>query len=208
MSETTQVVLFDFGGVVIKTPFELGDHEWRGPFGPATDELWDLSQSGEITERDYWHRRATELHPDSSDPTFSFMRTLYDQPEDRIVRPEIVALMDELERGEVRVAALTNDLAKFHPPEWRQRMTVIQRFDPLIDLSHAGILKPQPEAFERAVEELGVPAGAVVFLDDQLPNVEGARAAGLSAVWFDPTHVEESLDRLRGALVTDIPAVP
>jgi putative hydrolase of the HAD superfamily len=204
MSETllaTRVVLFDFGGVVIRTPFELGEHDWRGPFDPANDELWGLSQNGEITERDYWHRRAAELHPDSDDPTFTFMRTLYDQAEDVVVRPQIISLIDELERRELRVAALTNDLSKFHPQEWRDRMTVIRRFDPLIDLSHAGVLKPQPEAFERAVAELGVPTSAVVFLDDQLPNVEGAAAAGMTAVWFDPTRVEESLDRLRAALV-------
>jgi putative hydrolase of the HAD superfamily len=201
-----QVVLFDFGGVVIRTPFELASHEhgrdWMGPFDPDNnDELWELSQSGEITERDYWHRRAAELHPDSEDPTFTFMRTLYERPEDVVVRPEIVALIDELGHRELRVAALTNDLAKFHPQEWRDRMTVIQRFDPLIDLSHAGVLTPQPAPFERAIAELGVPASAVVFLDDQLPNVEGATAAGMTAVWFDPTQVEESLERLRAALV-------
>lgn len=195
-----QVALFDFGGVVIRTPFELQDEKWRGPFDPDNDALWRASQSGEITERDYWHQRSAALYPDADDPTYAYMRKLYDQAEDVVVRPEVVELLDELAAKGYRVAALTNDLSAFHPPEWIERMTVIRRFDPLIDLSHAPALKPDPQAFQHAVETLGVPAESVVLLDDQKPNVAGALAGGLRAVWFNPTRVDESLDQLRAAL--------
>lgn len=196
----TRVVLFDFGGVVIRTPFELHDYEWRGPFDVASDPLWAQSMAGEITEREYWHRQASRYYPDADDPTHTFMRDLYEQDESVIVRPEIVALLDELQAAGLRTAVLTNDLAAFHPPEWIGRMSVIRRFDPLIDLSHVGFLKPQPEAFEHALKELGIPAAeasSVVFLDDQPLNVAGAQAAGLRAVHFAPTGVDASLGILR-----------
>jgi putative hydrolase of the HAD superfamily len=49
-------------------------------------------------------------------------------------------------------------------------------------LSHElGKIKPDPEMFEHAVGALGVPAGRVLFLDDNRINVEGARRAGLRA---------------------------
>lgn len=195
-SPATRVVLFDFGGVVIRTPFELLDSDWRGPFDTTTDPLWVQSQHGEITERDYWHQRASALHPDAEDPTFTFMRHLYEQSEDVVVRPELVRLLDDLEARGLQVAALTNDLTAFHPPDWIDRMTVIRRFDPLIDLSHVGFLKPASEAFEHALKVLDVAAADVVFLDDQKPNVAGAEAVGLRAVWFDPTRVEDSVERL------------
>lgn len=193
-------VLFDFGGVVIRTPFELVDTDWRGPFDPAGDELWRRSVAHEITEREYWHTRALELHPDSDDPTFDFMRTLYDTDEDVIVRPEITALLDRLQARGVRTAVLTNDLTAFHPDEWVQRMSVIPRFDPLIDLSHVGFLKPSREAFDHALKILDADPGDVVFLDDQQPNVRGAQAVGIDAVWFDPTDVAGSVDRLEARL--------
>ena len=196
------VVLFDFGGVVIRTPFELHDYPWRGPFDVSTDPLWARSMAGEITEREYWHERAAAYFPQDEDPTHTFMRTLYEQDESVIVRPEIGALLDELQGAGVRTAVLTNDLAAFHPPEWIERMTVIRRFDPLIDLSHVGYLKPQPEAFEHALKSLGVSredAASIVFLDDQPRNVAGAEACGLRGVHFNPVEVEASLDTLRKA---------
>ncbi len=199
------VVLFDFGGVVIRTPFELhdpADRDWHGPFDPAGDELWRQSMSGEISEREYWHRRTAPLHPDSDDPTHAYMRTLYEQDEAVVVRPEIVALLDELAAAGLRVAVLTNDLSAFHPPEWIARMSVVRRFDPLVDLSHVGFLKPSPEAFEHALARLGLgaaDAGSVVFVDDQPRNVDGAQAAGLRTVWFDPTDVAASVARVRAA---------
>lgn len=200
MPEQVSVVLFDFGGVVIRTPFELGDFDWRGPFDVSTDPLWAQSMSGEITEREYWHQRSSVYHPDDDDPTHTFMRTLYEQDEAVIVRPEIVALLDDLRAAGIRTAVLTNDLAAFHPPEWIERMTVIRRFDPLIDLSHVGYLKPQPEAFEHALKSLGVSredAASIVFLDDQPRNVAGAEACGLRGVHFNPVEVEASLATLR-----------
>lgn len=196
----TRVVLFDFGGPVIRTPFELHSYDWHGPFDPAGDPLWRRSQSGEITERDYWHERASAYFPDAEDPTHDFMRTLYEQDEAVVVRPETVALLDELQAAGVRTAVLTNDLSAFHPQEWIDRMTVVRRFDPLVDLSHVGFLKPQPEAFEHALKELGLradEASSVVFLDDQRRNVAGAEAVGMRGVWFDPTDVPGSIARLR-----------
>lgn len=193
-------VLFDFGGVVIKTPFELAGTDWRGPFDPEGDDLWQASMSGKISEREYWRRRTSELYPNAADPTFAFMRALYDQDEEIVVRSELPGLLDEVQAQGLRTAVLTNDLRAFHPESWVQRMRIIARFDPLIDLSHVGFLKPSPEAYAHAMKILDREPDQVVFIDDQPRNVAGARAFGITTVWFDPTDVLGSLERLRGAL--------
>lgn len=192
-------VLFDFGGVVIRTPFELVDADWRGPFDPSTDPLWRAFQSGDLTEREYWHSRARQAHPDADEPVATFMRTLYDTDEAVIVRPQMPALLDELAQRGLRVAVLTNDLAAFHSDEWIARMTVIERFDPVIDLSHVGFLKPSPEAFAHACKQLDDDVDEIVFVDDQPANVAGGRTFGLTAVWFDPTDVDRSVQRILAA---------
>ena len=199
-SRPRAVALFDFGGVVIKTPFELHDHAWRGPFDPAADELWRQSQEGVITERDYWRLRSTPYFPEADDPTAAFMLDLYARDEADIVRSEVVDLIEQLRAQGIRVAALTNDLAAFHPPEWIARMSVIGRFDPLIDLSHHGALKPSAEAFAYATGTLGAEPQDVVLLDDQAPNVAGAEHAGLTGVWFDVTDPAGSVERFRKVL--------
>ena len=58
-----EAVLFDMGGPVARTPFEMLPYlervcgapertfDWTGPFDPETDALWQRMQAGEITER-------------------------------------------------------------------------------------------------------------------------------------------------------------
>jgi putative hydrolase of the HAD superfamily len=53
------------------------------------------------------------------------------------------------------------------------------------DSGKLGMEKPAPGIFHWAVERLGVPAAEVVHVGDSFPaDVEGARRAGLQALWF------------------------
>ena len=66
-------LIFDFGGPVLLTPFELrhvgerdlglapGTFGWTGPFDPAADRDWRAFQDGEMNEREYWALRAAEF---------------------------------------------------------------------------------------------------------------------------------------------------
>lgn len=190
-------LLLDFGGVVIRTPFELqnrvGSPGWGGPFDSGSDRLWRDFQVGVITEREYWHIRAAEVFPDADDPVRSLMGTIFAPPPDDVVRPEVAALIAEAERA----AVLTNDLARFHDKQWLVDMGLDGVFDPLIDLSYIGYLKPERRAFAHALSELDEDAGDVVFVDDQPANVAGARSCGLVAVWFDVTDPAGSVARAR-----------
>lgn len=192
-------LLLDVGGVVIKTPFELldavGSPPWFGPFDPEADALWRQMQAGAITERQYWDRRSAELF-DGPDPVTSLMRAVFDRPEREVVRPEIVDLLEHVERP----AALTNDLARFHDADWIARVPIVGRFEPLIDLSFEGVLKPAPEAFALACERLESEPGDVLFVDDQPTNVAGAAAVGMRTVWFDVTDPGRSADEIREAM--------
>ena len=193
-------LLLDFGGVVIRTPFELtyrvGSPSWHGPFNPEADPLWTSLQHGAITERDYWSRRAAEVFPASDDPVRDLMATLFAPPEREVVRPETMDLIDQADRP----AVLTNDLTRFHDDQWLAEMGLADLFDPLIDLSFVGYLKPDRRAFRHALEQLGESPENVVFVDDQPRNVTEARALGLIAVWFDVTDPTGSVDRARLAL--------
>ena len=48
------------------------------------------------------------------------------------------------------------------------------------------LLKPSPEIYQEAVRRIGLPAGEILFIDDNRENVEGARAVGLQARLFVP----------------------
>lgn len=193
-------LLLDFGGVVIKTPFELQERVdtpgWGGPFDPQSDPLWRDFQTGTISEREYWHTRAAEVFPGSDDPVRKLMATVFAPPPDQVVRPEVAVLIAEAERP----AVLTNDLARFHDKQWLVDMGLEGVFDPLIDLSYLGYRKPHRRAFRHALSELEEEVANVVFVDDQPANVAGAQACGLSAIWFDVTDPSGSVARAREAL--------
>lgn len=197
-------LLLDLGGVVIKTPFEmlevLGNPSWHGPFDPGADQLWQAMQRQEITERQYWNNRALEFFDEGSsedgDPMRELFRVLLDHPEEQVVRPEMAAFLEEVDRP----AILTNDMSRFHTPEWTEAMTIFRRFDALIDLSHEPYLKPDPRAFELAIERLDVAPDEVLFVDDQPNNLAGAASVGMRTEWFDVTDVAGSIFRIRKAL--------
>lgn len=214
MTGDFSAAVLDFGGPVLRTPFELlrggeraaglapGALDWSGPFDPAADADWRLMQSGGITERAYWQRKAdifAELT--GRDATFQgLMDVLFAADESELVRPEAAALVDDARAAGIAVAVCTNDLEAFHGREWMARISVLSRLDALVDGSVEGFLKPDPRIYELVLARLGLPASACLFVDDQPGNVEGARAAGMAVQWFDVTRPAESWALVRERL--------
>ena len=172
-------------------PSELGG----GPFDPG-DARWAARDRGEITERDYWTGEAARFGLD----IVGYMHHFYDPAGDHLVRPESWALLDEVLASGRTVGLLTNDLTAFHAPGWHDAVTVLRCFDPLVDLSATGHLKPHPLAYAVAIDAMGVDPDDIVFVDDHHDNVAGGAVAGLAAVWFDITDPIGSLARVRAAL--------
>lgn len=58
------------------------------------------------------------------------------------------------------------------------------------------MLKPSSEFYKAVIDDIGLPASEMVFVDDSKANVEAAIAAGLPAVWYCPgSDLEELMDR-------------
>lgn len=203
-------VLFDFGGPLLKTPFELRDlaaasmgvHVDQlptGPFAPDLDPEWKAWQAEEITERDYWTRVGARFGLD----IVGLMRYFFEPSGDHLIRRETWSIVEEVQAAGFTAGVLTNDLSAFHPPSWRDPITVLKLVDPLVDLSATGYLKPHPKAYATAIEAMGVEPSKIVFIDDQPYNVEGARTAGITGIFFDQTDVAGTVAALRAALAEE-----
>jgi putative hydrolase of the HAD superfamily len=205
------VLLLDFGGVCLLTPFELHryleaqlglPHEsvtWMGPFDPSTDDLWrELFADAALKEREYWHRRAGIIGDLVGRPlsTADYVRILYEPPRPELVRHEANHVVQQAQAAGMGVSILTNDLRAFHGTEWEKSVPLLQRVDHIVDCSDTHILKPDPRAYERAIEFVGVSAERVLFVDDQPLNVQGAAEFGMSTLWFDVTHAKQSWDEV------------
>lgn len=205
-------VVFDMGGVVVRTPFELlrrvervcGAPEyaldWRGPFDPDSDALWRRMQSGDITEREYWHLRAEEAAPYTGSPDIRNLFTIAFTEPTECVRPEAVAMLDFCQARGLRTAILTNDMKDFNEPGWSDRVEFVQRVDAVVDGSVTGVLKPDPRAYAFALEALGSSPAETLMIDDQPFNIEGAKGVGMQTCWLDVTDPAGSYERARQLL--------
>jgi putative hydrolase of the HAD superfamily len=216
-SPPVRTLLLDIGGVVLRSGHEmmarLGQRlpelapvtDRRGRLGPDPDPRWEAALSGTLSERAYWAERAAELGELTGDgPAVPrFMDRLYDSSGggDDLVRPAARTLMEDVAGAGGTVAALTNDLAAFHGDADVARHPLFALFDPLVDGSVTGVLKPDPRAYRLALDALGDPDPAdVVFLDDMPANVAGARRAGLTTIQVDLTDPDAAFDRARTLL--------
>jgi FMN phosphatase YigB (HAD superfamily) len=67
-------------------------------------------------------------------------------------------------------------------------------FDPVILSYQTGVEKPAPGAFQALLKALKIPASKVIFIDDKIENVNGAKKHGIDALHFlNPAQLKEEL---------------
>ncbi len=109
--------------------------------------------------------------------------------------PGTLALIERLIEAGMAVAVLTNNGPLVHA----HRETLAPELarlvgDRFLVSSSFSTMKPDPQVFHRALEQLGFSPAESFFTDDMPENVEGARAAGLSgAIFTTPKALEEAL---------------
>ncbi len=207
-------LLLDLGGVVLRNGIELvalmaerepavrSEVEAYGGVGSERDELWQRMLRHEVGEREYWSIRSAAIGRALGQAwdTRDLMTAMYERPSSEWLREDALRLMRDVRAAGRPVGALTNDLEAFHGPAWVAEQDWLRGFDVIVDGSVTGILKPDPRAFALAVEELGVPAGDIVFLDDMPWNVDGGRAAGLQVVPVSHQDPEAAFEAARQLL--------
>lgn len=201
-----RALVLDFGGPVLVTPFEViralearivlapGTLDWTGPFDPPHDPLWRRVETGEISQPQYWAVRAQEF---STVTGYSgvrpLMALLYPAEDmDSQIRRQAYQAVRAAKAAGLRTAVLTNELSLFHNDEWIRRVGLFDEVDVVVDCSRTGVLKPDPMAYRVVVESLEIPTDQALFVDDHVPNVDGARAIGMSALHFDVTRPAQS----------------
>ena len=195
-------VVFDFGGVIISPitgkvealassrDMELSKllHVLLGPMDVSTpDHPWHQAERGELAVADlqesvapYAEEHGIELHGDEMEYLFNLEYTFNQAVLDRVA---------SLRAEGYRTALLTNSVQEFRPT--LEHQVDMNLFDAVVDSSFEGCRKPEPAIYDRTSERLGVAPDRIVFLDDFGPNVEGARAAGWTAIHV--TSAEQAL---------------
>jgi putative hydrolase of the HAD superfamily len=212
---TPRALLLDFGCVISVSAFEkhrqterqlklpAGSLTWLGPLDPDTDPLWASMQRDEITEREYWAIRARELGMAVGESNWdvpTMLTRLRHTDPNHVVRPEIRRLVRCARDAGIRIGMLSNEFELFYGPGMLQRLDVLREMDAIVDATHTKILKPDPRAYQLALDAMHLPARDVLFVDDQFRNIAGAVRVGLQAQYFDLRDVAGNIEAIAARL--------
>lgn len=182
-----RAVIFDFGGVIVRTADAAGRRRWEEQLELPPKALEALvfdsepakrATLGQATESEVWAHVARTLNLDDAQLQ-ACQRDFWGG--DRL-DTELVDLIQSL-RPRYRTGILSN--------AWpRARTAFTERFgldaavDDILISAEVGLAKPDPRIYQLAAERLGVRPEEAVFVDDYAPNVEAAQAAGMRAIHF------------------------
>ena len=218
MTSSDRGLLLDVGVVLFKSAWEIADRyeqirglppgtvHGRGPLDPDGDERWQRYLAGEATEREYWLDFAAQAQSNGAplDGHPTLMRAMFQTPGIDVVRPQARALVNACVAAGRSVGILTNELMDFQGRTWVEQQDWFPLFSVLIDSSELGMRKPNPEPYLVAIEQMGLPADQIVFIDDNPTYVAGGKSVGLNSILLDvhdPGAVFEDAARFLGVVL-------
>lgn len=202
-----RAVLWDFGGVILSSPFEAFNR-YEARHGLPKDFIRSVNARDPHTNA--WARlERTELSPAEFDVAFAIEseRLGHRVPGADVlallageVRAEMVAALDQVIAAGYRTACLTNNVLGGDPRA--DVAEVMTRFDHVVESSKVGVRKPEPGFYELACELLEVTPADCVFLDDLGVNLKPAAAMGMTTIKV--LSAEQALADLAGVLDLDL----
>jgi len=180
-----RAVLFDLGGVILRTEHEAPRQHLAGRLGVEYDELDRLvfqsetsrkASLGEISEEDHW-RAVTKRFKWSGGP-LEFRDEFF--AGDALDRG-LIAFLQSL-RGSVKTGLVSNAWSGLRQYILDHKFE--DAFDVMVISAEVGVVKPNPKIYQMTLDQLGVSPNEAVFVDDFIENVKGAQAVGMSAIHF------------------------
>jgi epoxide hydrolase-like predicted phosphatase len=196
-----KAVIFDVGGVLIRTQSRAGREKWAASLGIDSWALENLvfnSDSG----------RQAQLGQKSSQAHWQWLQEYFGLNEAQLIEFQddffagdvldetLVAHVIRLRQAGYRTGLLSNynDSARYL---WAERYPFIQYFEGVIISAEVGLMKPDPAIYHLAADSVGVEPAEALFIDDFIENIEGAKAVGMATLHFtDPVFVQQQLTNL------------
>jgi len=182
-----RAVIFDFGGVLMKTVNYAPRHAWDARLGlePGSveriihnDDSWVKAQTDANAIDAYWRDVATQLKLTDEE----VQKLAVDFYSGDQLDQNIVSYIRDLRANGHQVALLSNDSVELLPK--LERLGITSLFDPLVVSAHIGVMKPAPEAYQAVLGRLNRPADETIFIDDRLENIQGAAAVGIHGIHY------------------------
>lgn len=196
-SRPIKAVIFDIGGVLVRTEDLTQRRLWEARFGLPD---WGLAKLvfdnpvaveatlGQATTADVWRYVGEQLNLNEADLAQLehdfWLGDRYDH--------DLIAWISALRPG-IKTAILSN--AWDWMPTRHGQYINASVFDYIAYSQEIGLAKPTPASFQYVLDKLGVTAPEAIFVDDFAENIAAANALGLHGILFRPQ------DDVRGAIL-------
>ena len=198
-----KAIIFDVGGVFLRTHSRTGREKWAVKFGLTPWEFENFvfggesgrqAQLGQKTSAAHWHWLGdyfglTEAELLEMQRDFfggdAFNQPLFEQ----VIR---------LRRAGYRTGLLSNFWGNARQV-WAKVFPYAENFDDVIISAEVGLMKPDPRIYHLATQRLDILPAEALFVDDFIENIIGAKAVGMQALHFsDPEVAQRELARITG----------
>ncbi|MBI5300852.1 MAG: HAD family phosphatase [Chloroflexi bacterium] len=185
-----QAVIFDLGGVILRTEDQTARRKWEARLGLREGELeravfgCDASvraSIGKADDDDVWNSVAARFGFKDGDAK-QFRHDFFAGDH---IDVTLVQFIRDL-RPQYKTGILSN--------AWLSaRRTIMERFgldqvvDTIVISAEEGIAKPDARIYQLAAQRLSVAPTDAIFVDDMPENAEGARRVGMRGVQFKNT---------------------
>ena len=191
-------VIFDVGGVLLRTHDQSGRRKWETRLGLGSGELAYLVFDSELG-------RQAQLGQASLDEVWAWVG-----PHLGLTPAELAALERDFWSGDQLDQELCDYIRGLRPDyhtamlsnNWDRdgramahKLGIADCFDVFVTSAGIGVMKPDPRIYQVTLERLEMTPAEAVFVDDFIENVEAARRLGMGALHFvDPGQARDQLD--------------
>lgn len=211
-AKTPLAVLWDFGGVILSSPFDAFNR-YEAEAGLPKDFLrslnarnpdanaWAKMERSEVSLQGFvdLFEEEARLHGHRVDG-WKILQALSGD-----IRPQMVEALRRC-KTTFRVACITNNMKTGEgpgmarsPEKARAVAEVLSLFEHVVESSKVGLRKPDPRIYQHACELLGVAPDRCIYLDDLGINLKPARALGMRTIKVvDPDVAIDELQAMVG----------
>lgn len=211
-AKTPRAVLWDFGGVILSSPFEAFNR-YEAEIGLPKDFIrslnarngdtnaWAKMERSEVSLEGFVELFEEEARQQGH--KLDGWRILQSLSGD--IRPQMVEALRRCSRA-FRVACITNNMKHGEGPGMARSADKAQAvaeimtlFEHVVESSKLGLRKPDPRIYRHACDLLGVQPEECVYLDDLGINLKPARALGMRTIKVgDPDVAIDELQAMVG----------
>ncbi len=184
-----KAIIFDIGGVLIRTEDYSSRHSWEDKLGLArgeseaivfNSEMGLKAQRGEITNEQFWRWIGERLSL-STERLKAFHEGFWAGDK---LDVNLVNMIYQLKKR-YQTAVISNATTALKET-LSKKYSISDAFDLIVGSAEEKVMKPDHKIYLRTLELLGRKPEETVFIDDFSNNVNAAQEIGMHAIQFKP----------------------